>query len=172
MANGEGSIAATVASLTQMYPFLKRTLDKLGFLLDQPIIRQPYYLATSAAGGQVIGAGLNNVPLLNSDFSHSLTWPFEVHRIRPSLDVSHTVRDARVNILDLTYNTYWMKNPVMLDGLIDANTGFWEFGFPWLIRPEGGGQQFFIDNLDTVNPIQLSFTLHGFLLIPADRNAR
>jgi hypothetical protein len=92
-----------------------------------------------------------------------------VHRIRPSIDAQHTLRDARVLVLDQTYNQTWMKNPALLDGLVDANTGFWELGFPWVIRPEGGGQQYNIDNLDAINPIQISFTLHGFLLIPANQ---
>ena len=169
MANGDSNLASLVASLTQMAPFLTRVANSFKFLLDQPIIRQPYYLPTSAPGGQIIGAGQQNVPLLQTDFSHSLSWPFEVHRIRPSIDAQHTLRDARVMVLDQTYNQTWMKNPAMLDGLVDANTGFWELGFPWVIRPEGGGQQYNIDNLDAINPIQVSFTLHGFLLIPANQ---
>jgi hypothetical protein len=167
MANGESSVAALAQTLTQIFPFVNRIVGGLKFLVDQPIIRQPYYLPTSAAGGQVIGAGQANVPLLASDFSHSLSWPFELHRIRVSLDPEHTLRDARVRVDDQTYNQSWMKNPALLDGLVNADTGFWELGFPWIIRPEGGGQQYYIDNLDAVNPIQISFTLHGFLLIPA-----
>lgn len=69
-------------------------------------------------------------------------------------------------LLDLTFNQQWMKNPVMVDDLIDANTGFWELPFPWVIRPQGGGQNFNIDNLDTVNPIAVNIALHGCLLIP------
>jgi hypothetical protein len=172
MANGESSMAALAQTLTQMFPFVNRVLSGLKFLVDQPIIRQPYYLPTSAPGGQVIAAGLQNVPLLLTDFSHSLSWPFEVHRIRISLDPAHTLRDLRIQVLDQTYNQNWMKNPAMADGLVDANTGFWELGFPWVIRPQGGGQQYNIDNLDAVNPIQVSLTLHGFLLIPADESSR
>jgi hypothetical protein len=171
MANGDSSRDASLAQvLTQMAPFVGRILNGLKFLVDQPIIRQPYYLPTSAPGGQVIAAGQNGVPLLDSDFSHSLTWPFEVHRIRVSVDPQHTLRDARVMVFDQTYATKWMKNPAMLDGLVDANTGFWELGFPWVIRPEGGGQQYSIDNLDPINSISVSFTLHGFLLIPANKD--
>jgi hypothetical protein len=176
MANGDSSNASSNASLaqmlTQMAPFVGRLLSGFKFLMDQPIIRQPYYLATSGANGpapgsQIIAAGQTNVPLVQSDFSHSLSWPFEVHRIRISLDPQHTLRDLRVAVIDQTYNQSWMKNPTLADGLVNADTGFWELGFPWIIRPEGGGQQYNVDNLDTVNPISVSFTLHGFLLIPA-----
>jgi hypothetical protein len=172
MANGDSSNASLAQMLTQMAPFVGRLLNGFKFLIDQPIIRQPYYLPTSAPGGQIIGAGQQNVPLLTTDFSHSLSWPFEVHRIRPSIDPQHTLRDARVMVLDQTYNQTWMKNPAMLDGLVDVNTGFWELGFPWVIRPEGGGQQYNIDNLDPINPIQISLTLCGFLLIPAPQGRR
>jgi len=169
MANGN-DLAAFMATLTQISPFLKRIGDGLKFLLDQPIIRQPYYLTTSAAGGQVIAAGAANVPLLLTDFSHSLAWPYEVHKIKVSLDPAHTLRDVRVQLKDATFNQEWFKNQAMLDGLVNNDTGFWSFEpFPWIIRPEGGGQQFNIDNLDAVNPIQVSFTLHGYLLIPNSR---
>ncbi len=169
MANGN-DIASLVASLTQLVPFFKRVNDGIKFLFDQPITRQPYYLPTSAPGGQTIAAGAQNVPLLLTDFSHSLSWPFEVHKIKVSLDPAHTLRDASVVLKDQTFNQEWFKNPAMLDGLVENNTGFWSFEpFPWIIRPEGGGQQFNIDNLDAINPIQVALTLHGYLLIPQSR---
>jgi hypothetical protein len=166
MANGNDNVSALAASLTQLAPNIKRMLDGFRFMIDQPVIRQPYILATSAAPGQVIAAGAQNVPLLQSDFSHALEWPFEITRIRFSNDASHTFRDWRIMLLDQTFNQQWMKNPVPVDCLIDANTGFWQLPYSWVIRPQGGGQQFNIDNLDTVNPITVNISLHGNLLIP------
>jgi hypothetical protein len=168
MANGteNPNVSALAATLTQLAPRIGRIFKGLQFVVDQPLVRQPYILPTSQAGGQVIAAGATNVPLLQSDFSHSLEWPFEIYRIRFSNDPQHTFRDWRIMLLDLTFNQQWMKNPVMVDDLIDANTGFWELPFPWVIRPQGGGQNFNIDNLDTVNPIAVNIALHGCLLIP------
>jgi hypothetical protein len=37
---------------------------------------------------------------------------------------------------------------------------------PWIIRSQGGGQNWFIDNLDTANPIQITIALFGSLLLP------
>jgi hypothetical protein len=93
---------------------------------SQLITREPYVLATSAVGGAIIAAGQMNVPLLLSDFSNSLEWPFEVDRIRFVNDPSHTFRDWRVRVVDQTYNQEWMKNPVMVEALITVDTGFWE----------------------------------------------
>lgn len=133
---------------------------------DAIVTREPYILATSAPGGVIIPAGQVNVPLLLTDFSNSLEWPFEVDRIRFVNDPQHTFRDWRVRVLDQTFNQEWMKNPVMVEALIQIDTGFWELKRPWIIRSQGGGQNWFIDNLDAVNPIQIVIALHGSLLIP------
>jgi hypothetical protein len=167
MANGDTSIAALAASLTQLFPTIQRVVDGARFLFDQPVTRVPYYLSTSAQGGQVIAAGQQNVPLLLSDFSHSLAYPFSVRKIKPMQDPQHTARDWSVMLTDQNFAQQLMKNPVMVDGLIDNNTGMWELGFPWIIRPQGGAWVFNVNNLDTVNPIQIGFTLHGELLVPA-----
>jgi hypothetical protein len=158
-----------IASLTQLFPTLEKMVKGAQFLLNAPVIRMPYILATSAAPGQTIAAGAVNTPLNPQDFSHSLEWPFQVSRIRFSNDPQHTFRDWRVMLIDQTYNQQWMKNPVVVDDLIDANTGFWDLPFPWIVRPQGGGQQYNIDNLDTVNPITVNIALHGALLIPSGR---
>jgi hypothetical protein len=158
--------AALAATLLQLWPRINRVFKGLQFLVDSPIVRQPYVLATSQAGGQVIAAGARNIPLLQSDFSHSLEWPFAIYKIRFSNDPQHTFRDWQIMLLDQTFNQQWMKAPVMVDDLIDANTGFWELAEPWIIRPQGGGQQMNIDNLDTINPISVNIALHGCLLSP------
>lgn len=164
MANGD--LSALAATLTQLSPTVSRVFKGLQFLIDQPVIRQPQWLGTSTAGGQVIAAGANNVPLLQSDFSLSLEWPFSVRRIRFSNDPQHTFRDWRIVIQDFTFNQSWMKAPIMVDTLVDANTGFLELEVPWIVRPQGGGFQINVDNLDTANPISVNITLHGSLLIP------
>jgi len=165
MANGD-STSALASVLTQLFPRVDRVFRGLQFLVDQPVIREPYWLGTSAAGGQVIAAGATNVPLLQSDFSHSLEWPFSVRRIRFSNDPQHTFRDWRVVINDQTFSQAWMKNPILVDSLIDAYSGFLELEVPWIIRPQGGGFQIYVDNLDAVNPITVGVALHGSLLIP------
>jgi hypothetical protein len=134
---------------------------------DTNIIRSPYILSTSAPGGIVIPAGQQNVPQLLSDFSNSLEWPFEVTKIRFVNDAAHTFRDWRVRVVDQTFNQEWMKNPAMVEALINVQTGFWELPEPWIIRSQGGGQNWFIDNLDAVNPIQVTIALFGALLIPS-----
>lgn len=168
MANGDPSaIAALAATLTQLFPRIQRLLDGARFLLDQPVTRVPYYMGTSAPGGQVIAANAQNVPLLQSDFSHSLAWPFEVEYIKPWQDRSHTPADWSVTLNDLNFSQQLMKNPVPVTGLIENNTGIWRLPFPWIIRPQGGGWIFNVNNLDTVNPITVGFELHGSLLVPA-----
>jgi hypothetical protein len=135
---------------------------------DNPlIIRSPYVLATSAPGGAIILPGQQNVPQLLSDFSNSLEWPFEVTKIRFVNDAQHTYRDWRVRVVDQTFNQEFMKNPVMVEALINVETGFWELPEPWIIRSQGGGQNWFVDNLDTVNPIQITIALFGALLQPS-----
>lgn len=160
------NVTGLAQSLLQLFPTINRVVDSLRFLIEQPMIREPYQLGTSAPGGAVIPAGAMNVVQLQSDFSHSLEWPFQVSRIRFSNDAAHTFRDWRVRVLDQTFNHEWMKNPIMVDALIDANTGFWDLQYPWIIRPQGGGQQWYVDNLDTANPITINITLEGHLLIP------
>lgn len=160
------AIAGLAASLLQVAPGINRTLQGLRFLLDQPLIREPYVLCTSAAGGQVIAAGAMNQPLNAADFSHSMEWPFEIRKIRLAIDAQHSPTDWRVLFQDNTYNHQWMKNPVPVANLIDANTLMFELPERWIIRPMGGGQQIYVDNLDTVNPISVSVSLIGALLIP------
>lgn len=130
-------------------------------------IEEPYVLGTSAPGGAIIPAGQVNVPQLLTDFSNSLEWPFKVYRIRFVNDAQHTYRDWRVRVVDQTFNQEWSKNPVLVEGLIQVDTGFYELPKPWIIRPQGGGQNWFVDNLDTVNPIQIAIFLHGSLQIPS-----
>jgi hypothetical protein len=162
------NVAALAQSLMQLVPTASRIVNGLRFLFDQPVIREPYILGTSAANGATVAPGAVNAVQLQSDFSHSLEYPFEVERIRFSNDSSHTFRDWRVRIVDQTFNHEWMKSQsVMVETLVDANTGFWDLHYPWIIRPQGGGQQWFVDNLDTANPINISIVLHGHLLIPS-----
>jgi hypothetical protein len=142
-------------------------------LAPQSIIEEPYILGTSNPGGVVIPAGQRNFPLLQSDFSLSLEYPLRVAEIKLVNDPQHTYRDWGIRLVDQTYNQEWMKNPVMVEGLVRNDTGFWELAGlgasgrrGWIIRSQGGGQLFFIDNYDTVNPITVSIFLHGYLQIP------
>jgi hypothetical protein len=135
-------------------------------VFDSSMVRSPYILSTSAPGGTIIPPGQQNVPQLLSDFSNSLEWPFEVTKIGFQNDPSHTYRDWRVRVVDQTYNQEWMKNPILVAALINAETGFWELPMPWVIRSQGGGQNWFVDNLDAVNPIQITITLFGSLQFP------
>jgi hypothetical protein len=132
-----------------------------------PFDEEPYILGTAALPGVIIPAGQRNVPLPLTDFSNSLEWPFRIDRIRFVNDAQHTYRDWSVRVVDQTFNQEWMKNPVLVEGLIQVDTGFWELRRKWIIRAQGGGQNWFIDNLDGVNPITISIHLHGHLLIPS-----
>jgi hypothetical protein len=161
--------ANVLAALAQLAPLVERVTDTLGFLFVSPIARQPYALGVAADPGQVIAAGVRNQVLNVVDFSHSLEYPFEVRRIRFSNDPAHTFRDWRVLIKDLTFAQDWMKNPLMVDTLITPLTGAWELEFPWVIRPQGGGLQIYVDNLDAANPITVNVTLEGRQLIPQSR---
>lgn len=161
------NVQALAQTLMQLVPTARRITDGLRFLFDQPVLRMPYTLGTSAENGALVAANARNAVMLQSDFSHSLEYPFEVHRIRFSNDSSHTFRDWRVRVMDLNYNMEWSKGQtVMVETLVDANTGFWDIRFPWVIRSQGSGQQWYVDNLDAVNPIHISIVLHGYLLMP------
>lgn len=162
-----GMVDAALASmLNQVAPWLKTTLDRIKPLIDQPVIRMPFNMPLSASNGQTIGAGLTNVPLLASDFSHAMEWPFEVHSVLFSQDVSHTFRDWRIQIRDQIFGQDFMKASAMVSTLVDHNTGVWKLQYPWIVRPKGGALNPFVDNLDTVNPITVTINFQGFLLIP------
>ena len=87
------NVQALAQTLLQLVPTARRIADGLRFLFDQPVLRMPYSLGTSAEDGALVAAGARNAVQLQSDFSHSLEYPFEVHRIRFSNDPSHTFRD-------------------------------------------------------------------------------
>lgn len=152
------------AQLVQLAPLVKRVIDALKPVIDQPVIRFPYNLPL--ARSQVIQPGLSNQPLLQSDFSHSLEFPFEVESVHFSQDPSHTARDWRIAIKDLVFNMDWQKASVMVATLVDTNTSAWKLDFPWVVRPKGGGLVPFVDNLDVVNPITVDIDFRGYLLIP------
>ena len=49
--------------------------------------------------------------------------------------------------------------------------GFYDLREPdgsggWIIRSQGGGQNWLVDNLDAINPITFGIWLEGNLLIP------
>jgi len=152
------------AMLMQYAPTVKRLVDQLKPLVDQPVIRFPFTMPLVRSA--VIAAGASNVPLLASDFGNSLEWSFEVRKIKPSQDPAHTPRDWRLLVKDQTFNQDWGKTSAMVATLIDDNTGAWALDFPWIVRPKGGGLNIFIDNLDTVNPITVDIDFVGYLLIP------
>lgn len=163
MANGDTS-PGQGAQLVQFAPMLEGILKRLVPVFDQPIIRMPYLLPLSTS--KVIPAGASNVPLVQSDFSLSLEWPFEIEQVVFSQDPSHTFRDWRVAFSDQVFNQPWQKAPVMVATLVDANTGAWKRTFPWTMRPKGGAINVFVDNLDTVNPITIDLNFIGSLMIP------
>lgn len=152
------------AMLMQLGPFFKPLIDKIKPLVDQPVIRFPYNMPLTQT--RVIPAGASSVPLNASDFQNSLEWPFEIERIKPSQDPAHSPRDWRLTIKDQNFSQDMQKAAVMVDTLIDNNTGNWYLRFPWIMRPQGGGWSFLVDNLDTVNPITIDLNLSGYLLIP------
>ena len=152
------------AMLVQFAPTIKRVVDRLKPLIDQPIIRFPYNLPQ--ANSQVIAAGASGTRLPDTDFIHALEWPFEVHKIKFSQDSSHTFRDWRVRIQDQTFNQDMMKNSTMVALLVQDNTGVWPLDFPWVVRPKGGGLIVSVDNLDVTNAITVDINFEGFLMIP------
>jgi hypothetical protein len=161
---GPGDPNGFGAMVQQFGPLIKTLADRIKPFLDQPVIRFPYNLPLARSA--VIGAGLTNQPLIASDFSNSLEWPFEVNRIKFSNDPAHTFRDWRVLLKDQTFNQDWMRATVMVATMVGDNTGAWDLDFPWVVRPKGGGISVMIDNLDTVNPITVDINFQGFLLIP------
>jgi len=167
MAMTNENAGALAGMLLQLAPNFDRVLKGLQFMVQSPVLYSPYLLGTAQAGGTVVPAGTSNFPLPQTDFSHSLEFPFQIDRVRFVVDPSHTFRDARVIVQDLSYSETWMKSPVVLAGLIDANTGFWELRKPWILRAQGSGLQLYVDNLDANNPLSLYVELHGSLLKPA-----
>jgi len=157
---GEG----LASMLIQLAPLVKGVVDRIKPVIDQPVIRFPYNLPLAATA--IVGAGVSGFRLPDTDFSHSLEWPFEVKNIKFSNDPSHTFRDWRVSIHDQSFNQDFMKRSVMVALLVAANTARWDLDFPWIVRPKGGGLTVSVDNLDTVNQINVDINFEGFLLIP------
>jgi hypothetical protein len=152
------------AMLMQLAPLAKQVLDRVRPVLDQPVIRFPYEIPL--ARSFTVGAGVNNAPMPQVDFSHSLEWPFEIEKVKFSNDPSHTFRDWSVVIKDQTFNQEWMKTATMVDLLIAENTAQRALSFPWVVRPKGGGLTVAVNNLDTENPITVDINFQGYLLIP------
>jgi len=154
------------AMLAQLAPYIKPLIDRIAPIIDQPIIRYPYNFSNSTS--TTIAAGVANQPLLQSDFSNSLEYPFEVKKVVFSQDRSHTTRDWRFQLMDLTFNMQWQKSPTgaMVATIVDANTLVWELDFPWIVRPKGGGLVPTVSNLDLVNPITVDIAFKGNLLLP------
>jgi hypothetical protein len=152
------------AMITQLLPVLQRLKMSIDPILNQPIIRQPYVLPL--ADGQVIAAGASGQILNSTSFSYNFEWPFEVHAVKFSQDIAHTYRDWRVSFQDQTFQQPLQKNASLVADLVDDNTGKWEWKFPWVIRPKGGGMNVTVDNLDAVNPITVDLAFIGYQLIP------
>lgn len=152
------------AQLMQLAPLAKKALDSLRPVLDQPVIRFPYELPL--ARSQVIAAGQVGFRLPETDFSHSLEWPFEVKYVKFSNDPAHTFRDWRILIKDQSFNQEWSKTNAMVATLLQNNTGAYILDYPWIVRPKGGGLSISVDNLDTQNPITVDINFVGSLLIP------
>jgi hypothetical protein len=168
MSQGEVMVSSPGMSsmLAQLAPAVDRILKGFQPLLDQPVIRMPYSMPLAAS--QVIPAGARNVILQPTDFQYSFEYPFEVHQVKFSQDPAHTTRDWRVTVLDQTFNQPIQKSQTgsMIAQLVDDNTGKWEWKFPWIVRPKGGGLSVSVDNLDLVNPITVDISFLGYQLIP------
>lgn len=152
------------AQMVQIAPLVKKFLDGIKPLMDQPIIRFPYALPLRQSA--VIPAGQTGQRLPDTDFIHALEWPFEVHYVKFSQDPAHTFRDWRVLIKDQTFNQDWAKTQAMVATVVQDNTGVLELDFPWVVRPKGGGLTVTVDNLDTQNPITVDINFVGYLMIP------
>ena len=150
--------------LLQLAPLAKNIIDAIKPVVDQPVERFPFVMPLRQS--QVIPAGTTGQILTASDFQNALEYPFEILSINFSQDPSHTFRDWRVFFRDMIFSMQMGSNPAMVATLVDANTGSWEWKFPWAMRPKGGAFQIFVDNLDQVNPITIDLTLRGNLLIP------
>lgn len=150
--------------LAQLAPLITNVLGRLKPLWDQPVVRLPYNFPNAVSA--TIAAGTTNQPIPLTDFINALEFPFEIKRIKFSQDPSHTFRDWRVQISDQTFNQPFQKNSVMVATLIEDNTGAWNQDFPWVVRPKGGGLLVLVDNLDTVNAINVDINFQGNLLIP------
>lgn len=153
------------AQIVQVMPWLKKQLDKIKPIIDQPIIRFPWNLPLITS--QVVAAGGTGVRLPSADFNVGLEYPFEVHNVKLSQDPGHTLRDWRLNIADQTFSQDMQLNNVMAALLVKDNTGMWELDpYPWIVRPKGGGLNVSVDNLDAVNPITVDISFQGYLMIP------
>jgi hypothetical protein len=162
--NPQAGANGLAAMLVQVATRMQGVFDILKPLVDQPVIRFPYTMATKVP--LVIPAGMQGAAFVASDFSHSLEWPFEVHEMKPTQDPSHTFQNWRLQVEDQTFNQRWFKTSTRIDGLVDDNTGLYRLVFPWIVRPKGGALSLTADNLDTVNPISVEVTFRGFLMIP------
>lgn len=151
--------------LAQLAPWALDLYNKAAPLLNQPVIRFPYSMGTSAS--QVIAPGATAV-LNQPDFNYSFEWPFEIQEIALSQDPAHTTRDWRIAIQDQTFNQPLQKpqSGTMIATLLETNTDKYVLKFPWIVRPKGGGLQITVTNLDTVNPITVDVNLIGSQLIP------
>ena len=152
------------AQLAQWAPIVKNLVDRLKPVIDQPVIRVPYNMPLAAS--RVVAAAATNVPLLASDFSNSLEWPFEIWKVKFSQDPAHTFRDWRFFLRDQQFSQDLMKAAAMVATLVDDNTGVWRLELPWIVRPKGGGLGPTVDNLDAINPITVDVNFQGYLLIP------
>lgn len=169
-----GTAGAGLAAMAlQLTPWLKKIVDRLLPLVDQPIIRVPYSmpLVNKPTGG--IPAGSTNFVLTQSDFNHSLEWPFEIHSISFAQDDTHTAFDWRVLIRDQTFSQELMKAPVpvgvyaQIDGApFPPYSSTKKLDFPWVVRPKGGGLMIYVDNLDTVGALNIDLAFNGYLLVP------
>lgn len=153
------------AMLVQLAPVVSQFMQRIQPLLDQPVVRLPWNM--SLARGQVIAAGATGQILTPTDFQYAFEWPFEIHTVKFSQDISHTFRDWRYAIQDQTFMQPLQKaQSTLVADVVDDNTGKYEWKFPWVMRPKGGAFQITVDNLDTINPITVDIALLGYLLIP------
>ena len=79
------------AQIVQVMPWLKKQIDKVKPIIDQPIIRFPWNLPLITS--QVLAADTAGVRLPAADFNIGLEYPFEVHKVKFSQDPAHTFRE-------------------------------------------------------------------------------
>lgn len=152
------------AMLMQWAPKIRSTIERINPLLDQPVIRMPYQMPNATS--LIVAAGATGARIPDSNYAHSLEWPFEVNKVKFSQDPAHTFRDWSVMITDQSFSQQLMKAASMVDLLVEDDTGVWTWDFPWIVRPKGGGFTVAVNNLDTVNPISVDVSFEGYLLIP------
>ena len=141
--------------------------------------RVPY----SMPGELVVTSQQQGVQFPEATFLHNVDKPFEIHRVHldttgeddssPPLILNPPLADTnklvRVNIRDTSKNETLTKAAHLLNTLVLANTGTWEWDDPYtLVRSEGfqvsvDAQAF--TNYQALTSLRVEVTFQGFLIV-------